>query len=240
MGLHDFYIVITAFFSEIIGTISGFGSSTFFVPAAQFFENFKLVLVLTAILHTFANLSRLWIFRQSLKNQLFMKLAVPSVLLTGLGALMTNLVDTEVLQKALGIGLMIISTAAFLKKIHLNQNSKWQATFITAISGFLTGFIGTGGALRGAALSLLHIEKEMYVALSSGIDVGGDILRLIIYLKNGFMDWQQWHYIPLLAIAAYLGTRIGKKLLSKINQEHFNKLVAVLIFISGIGLVLQS
>lgn len=41
---------LSAFVSEIIGTIAGFGSSTVFLPLALIFFDFKTALVLVAIL----------------------------------------------------------------------------------------------------------------------------------------------------------------------------------------------
>ena len=65
MKWHDGGLIILAFLSETIGTVSGFGSSTFFVPTAIFFESFKLVLALTALLHIFGNISKLILFKRN-------------------------------------------------------------------------------------------------------------------------------------------------------------------------------
>ena len=51
MQWHDIGLGFLAFISETVGTVSGFGSSTFFVPMAVFLESFHMVLALTAILH---------------------------------------------------------------------------------------------------------------------------------------------------------------------------------------------
>lgn len=62
MKPHDFLLTFLAFISEAIGTLSGFGSSTFFVPLAILVESFTFVLALTAILHCFGNLSKILLF----------------------------------------------------------------------------------------------------------------------------------------------------------------------------------
>ena len=49
----------TAFLSEVIGTIAGFGSSVFFVPLAGLFFDFHTVLALTSILYVFSNAAKL-------------------------------------------------------------------------------------------------------------------------------------------------------------------------------------
>ena len=42
---------LSAFVAEIIGTMTGFGSSTIFLPLALFFVDFKTAIVLVAIFH---------------------------------------------------------------------------------------------------------------------------------------------------------------------------------------------
>jgi uncharacterized membrane protein YfcA len=234
MSFHDLTIIIIAFLSETLGTISGFGSSTFFVPTAIFFESIQFVLALTAILHCFGNSFKIFLFRKYFNFHHFWKLAVPSIVFTGIGAILTHSISMSGFQKGLGILLIIIPFVMFFKKNIKVKLPIYIGVVLSAISGFLTGLLGTGGAIRGLVLSTMGLEKNAFVVLSSSIDFGGDFLRAFIYIKNGYMDWSQWHYIPLLAVAAYLGAKLGKWSLQKINQQMFEKIVMVFIIISGV------
>jgi len=238
MNDHDLYFILSAFVAEAIGTVSGFGSSTFFVPIAQMLESFHLVLVLTSILHCFGNSSRIYLFRKDLDWKLFIKFAVPSIVFTVIGALLTKYFDVTLLKKFLGVGLIIIAVIIYLDRQKYKITNPIVLSILTAISGFLTGFIGTGGAIRGVALASLNIEKNIFIALSSSVDLGGDFLRMLIYFKNGYMDWQQWWYIPLLGLSGYLGAKVGQKIVKHIEQKIFYKIVAVFVFLSGVGLLL--
>lgn len=241
MNWHDVFFVVAGFLSEILGTLSGFGSSTFFVPIAQMLESFHLVLVLTALLHSFGNLSRIYYFRDYLQKDLFIKYATPSILLSGLGALLTSFVPTSLLIRLLGVALILISSLAFFRKKESRSTKLSNMSVpLLGLSGFLTGLLGTGGAIRGLALASLHIEKNLFIALSSSVDLGGDLLRLTIYISQGFMDWSQWYYIPWLAIAAWAGAKAGHRLVKQIPQKLFLKIVTVFVFLSGLGLLLKS
>jgi uncharacterized membrane protein YfcA len=55
--------------SEVVGTVSGFGSSILFVPLASLFFDFKTVLSITAIFHVFSNLSKLLLFNKGNFNK---------------------------------------------------------------------------------------------------------------------------------------------------------------------------
>ena len=239
MQFHDVAVAVLAFISELLGTLSGFGSSTFFVPAASFLEKFQLVLALTAILHCFGNLSKLFLFRRNFEWKTFLSLALPSLIFTGVGALLAGKIESTYLMKGLGAFLILWSALYFVRGKDQTRMPVWAAIGLSAVSGFSTGLLGTGGAIRGMALASLNIERHAFVMLSSAIDFFGDLLRAGIYLESGFMDWSQWYYLPLLGLAAILGTYLGRHLLGLIDQKKFEKIVALFVFIGGVALLIE-
>ena len=240
MHIHDFLLVIIAAASEILGTLSGFGSSTFFVPFALLIESFHLVLALTAILHCFGNTFKISLFYRDLQWKIFLQLAIPSFVFTGIGAVLTQYSSGEWLVQVLGVVLILFSLVSLFTIRSIKRWPKWVAILLSAVSGFSTGFVGTGGAIRGMALAAIQLPKNTFIGVSSAIDVGGDALRAFIYLRNGYMDWNQWFYIPLLILAAFFGARTGKFLLGHINQIQFEKIVAVFIFLSGVVMLFKK
>ncbi|ASZ09594.1 sulfite exporter TauE/SafE family protein [Chitinophaga pendula] len=218
---------------EVIGTISGFGASVFLVPLAGVFFDFKTALVLSGIVFIFSSSSKLFIFRKHINFPLILKIGIPSVIFTLLGAYLNNKVDLKIAELAMGIFLIAFAIAFLIK-----PDLKLKADGIKAIgggiaSGFFTGFIGTGGAIRGATLSAFNLSKNVFVSTSAGIDIGGDIGRSIIYIVNGYLDKKYIWFIPVMLVLAYSGSWLGKKLLNNISEIIFKKLVLVLIL--GIG-----
>ena len=72
---------ILALVSETIGTISGFGSSVFFVPLAGMLFDFQTTLALTGILHIFSTSAQVIMFRKSINWKLMLLIGLPSVLM---------------------------------------------------------------------------------------------------------------------------------------------------------------
>jgi uncharacterized membrane protein YfcA len=237
MQLHDVLLALIAFVSELLGTLSGFGSSTFFVPSALLFESAQFVLALTGILHCFGNLSKIVLFRKNFEWKSFWLLCVPFVFATGIGALLVVESGAEKVRPVLGTFLVVYALFSLVKPFRRPRFPRWVAMLLSGVSGLATGFIGTGGAIRGIALTALQMPKNSFVAISSAIDIGGDLLRTAIYLENGFMNWDQWFYIPVLAVAAYGGAHAGHIFLGRIKQNQFEKVVSFFILISGVLLL---
>jgi Sulfite exporter TauE/SafE len=144
----DFLFFVIAFVSEIIGAVAGFGSSTIFLPLALILVDFKTALILVATSHLFGNLGRIGFFRHGLDKTMIITFGIPSILLSFIGAFIVGELSQESLKTILGIFLVIISVLFLLRpglKFPTNVT-----TIITggAISGLITGLVGTGGALR--------------------------------------------------------------------------------------------
>lgn len=236
---HEFLLILLSFASEVLGTLSGFGSSVFFVPLAVFLEEFKTVLALTAILHVFGNSSKLVLFRGKLSQKTFFLLIIPTVLFTGLGAWFVDQADPRFYKTAFGVILLLFCCLMFFKK-KIEQNiSTTPAIIFSSISGFLTGFFGTGGAIRGVALLGLGLEAQTFVVTSAAMDIFGDGLRAGIYLKNGYLKSEHFFYLPIFMVIAFAASWIGKKLLAKISQNLFEKIVLVMIALSGVFMLVN-
>lgn len=231
---------ISAFIAEVIGTIAGFGSSTIFLPLALFFVDFKTALILVAFFHIFGNIGRVTFFRHGLDKKLILIFGVPSVILTILGAILVNYTPQYILKLVLGIFLFIFSISSFVNPDFGFKPSKRNAIIGGGLSGFLAGLIGTGGALRGAFLTAFKSKKEIYIATAAAIALAVDITRIPIYFGSGFLDSQFYIYIPFLFVIAIAGSYAGKKIVDRIPQSSFRKLVLTLIAIISLKLIYDS
>ena len=228
---------LLAFASEVIGTISGFGSSVFFVPLAGMLFDFKTTLALTGVLHIFSTSAQVYLFRKTINWRLMLLIGVPSVLMVLLGAYLNQQLEIKYAQLAMGLFLIAFAITFFVKEDLKFRPTNLNAISGGAIAGFLAGFIGTGGAIRGASLAAFDLKKDMFVGTSAGIDFAVDLSRTVVYLSNGYLEKQYYWFVPVLFVLAYAGAWIGKKILNKIPDTVFKKIVLVLIFAVGVLMV---
>lgn len=223
--------------AEILGTIGGFGSSLFFVSLAQFLYDFQTVLALTGLLHIFSNTAKIVLFRKTIDWRLVLWLGVSSIALAIVGAYITRVVSFTYARLILGVFLVIFSLFFFWK-----PDFKLSATIPNSIlggslAGFLAGFIGTGGAIRGLVLASFNLEKNLFVGTSAAIDFGVDLSRTIIYLDSNYLDRDLWIYVPLLMVASFIGSYLGKIVLSKLSQNKFRIFLLSLVLFMGFALI---
>src|SRR3989338_9562788 len=228
---------LTAFVSEIAGTMAGFGSSTIFLPLAILFFDFKTALVLVAFLHIFGNVGRIAFFKHGIDWNLILKFGVPSVLFTIIGALLVSRIPQDALKGYLGVFLIGYALYSLWKENFAVSPSNTNAIAGGGISGFLAGLIGTGGALRGAFLSGFKLPKEKYIATAAAIALAVDLTRIPIYISEGFLKSEYYWYLPILFVVAFAGSFTGKGIVNKIPQKHFRRFVLIALFLIGVKFI---
>lgn len=231
-----FYIL--TFVAEIIGTLSGFGSSILFVPLAALFFDFDTVLGMTAVFHVFSNFFKVTLFKKGIDKNITIKLGIPAVVFVIIGALITQFVS--IADLSLGMSIVLLVTAIFLiiyKDKQLNPTDK-NLYIGGGLSGFIAGLFGSGGSIRGITLSAFNLKKDNYVATSAAIDLGVDFSRAIIYLLNGFMRMEYFVILLPLIIISYLGSWIGKQILDRLSQTTFKYIALATISAASIYQIL--
>jgi uncharacterized protein len=231
---------ISGLIAEIIGTMAGFGSSTIFLPLALLFVDFKTAIILVAIFHLFGNLSRIIFFREGFDRRVILQFGVPSVLLSLLGAFLIGVLPQPVLKLILGI-FLIVTSVSFMAKPGLKFPANTR-TFIAggSATGFITALVGTGGALRATLLQGFNIEKVKYIATAATIALATDVTRIPVYISQGFLTQQYYLYLPILFVIALAGSFIGRKIVQKIDQEKFRKMVLVAIILVSIKFIIDG
>jgi uncharacterized membrane protein YfcA len=221
--------MILAFIAEILGTVSGFGSSILFIPLASLFFDFKLVLGITAVFHVFSNTSKIFLFRKGVNKNIVLKLGLPAVIAVIAGAFITAYIHTatiELMMNFILVKLAIYLIINFQKTIKQSDRNLYAGGLI---SGFIAGILRTGGAIRGLTLSAFQLSKEAFVSTSAIIDLGVDVSRAIVYLSYGYFDKSYYFLIPFLLFLSISGSFIGKLILAKTSEVMFRYIVLVVI-----------
>ena len=210
------------------------------MPLSLFFVDFKTALILVAIFHISGNFGRSTFFRHGLDKKMILTFGIPSIIFAVIGAQMVGTLSQPTFKIILGVVLIVISVAFLVRpKLQFPANS---ATVITGggISGFITGLVGTGGAIRAAFLTGFNVDKFKYIATAAIIAIATDATRIPVYLSGGFLTSNYYYYIPVLIAIALGGSFIGRRIVNKIDQVKFKKMVLIGIILVSIKFILDG
>lgn len=229
----DIVFFVVAFLAEIVGTIAGFGSAMILLPVALFFFDFKTALVLVAFMHLFGNLGRITFFFRGLSWRPFIYFGLIGLPCTVFGAMLVTRMDQKALEAGLGIFLVAYGLFSLLKPTFRMKQTRINMLAGGAASGFLAGLIGTGGALRSAFLTAYKMPKARYVGTAAALAIVVDGARIPPYLKDGLLSGSYYWMLPVLFVLAIAGSYSGKRLVKKIPQRVFSKIVLGCLVLAG-------
>jgi uncharacterized membrane protein YfcA len=226
--------ILLALLAEILGTVGGFGSSLFFVPIASYFLDFHSALGITALFHVSSNLTKISFFRKGFDKRLIISLGIPAVAFVIIGAFLSSMIETKILEFSLAVFLISISSILLIFK-----NIALKPTLLNSIgggifSGFVAGLLGTGGAIRGITLAAYNLRMDAFIATSAIIDLAIDSSRSVVYSFNGYIHKHDLYLIPILFLVSIIGTYIGKLILTRISENQFKSMVLILVLLTGI------
>jgi uncharacterized membrane protein YfcA len=229
-----------AFVAEVIGTMAGFGAATILTPLAALFMDMKAAIAIVACFHLFGNASRIFFFGRHIKWKIWLQFGLTGIALSLLGAAATRQLPAPTITLLFGLfllGYVAISLAA--SRFTLSSTS---ATLIGggAVSGFIAGLIGTGGAIRSACLLVFGLPKDAYIGTSAAIALVVDATRLPVYLAGGFIPARMFPVVVSLLVVAFFGAALGRRLVQRISTAAFRRFVMIMLLLMGCRMVVDG
>jgi uncharacterized membrane protein YfcA len=226
-------------FASVIGTATGFGLSMVMIPVVLLFYPLPQTLFFVGIIHFFSNIWKLFLFRSGIRWRLILTFGIGGILTSLVGALLAFEVPAGVLSRILAGFIIIYLIYFFAKPSFKVKESTVFAVSGGALSGFLAGIFGMGGAVRGLFLSAFDLPKAVYIVTAGTIALFIDTTRLTTYFFKGAqlepsMRWGMVIFIP----ASFLGVKVAKLVVEKIPQKHFRTVIAVFLFLVALKLLL--
>ena len=252
-------LILVSLFTAFISTLtlfSGFGLGTLLLPAFALFLPADTAVAATAVVHLANNLFKGSLLRHDVNWNLVARFGIPAIVAAFFGAWLLNILSglapvftyvfrgelISVTPLALSLGALVL-LFAFIELAELDRWLRFPPKLLPlggVLSGFFGGLSGHQGALRAVFLTPLGLTAGAFAATQALIAIGVDIARLIVYGVADIGDQLHGNAAPLIAagiIGALAGAVLGRKLLPKIRFPVVRRITAVLLFITGAGLV---
>ncbi len=232
-------ITILTVIATMIGTVTGFGISTVMIPVLLLSYPFSETLLLVGIVHMFGNLWKVILFGRDFQWKLVLTFGLSGIIASYIGASLILDISPQILSRILGAFLI-----AYVLWLFLNKSFQIKQTMVAqlsggALSGFMAGIFGIGGAVRAAFLSAFNLPKAVYISTAGAIALFVDTTRLTKYLTDGVRLEQRilWA-LPLFIFISFISAYIAKRILKYIPQKHFRAVVAILLLIVALKLLI--
>lgn len=234
-------LAAAALVAGAIAAVTGFGIGSLLTPVLALETGTKLAVAAVAIPHFVGTLQRFWILRKHVDRRVVLGFGITSALGGLAGALLHVWIKSRILGIVFG-GLLLLAgvteLTGWIRRVRWGRRAAWVAG---ALSGMLGGLVGNQGGIRSASLLGFDVPKESFVATATAIGLFVDAARLPVYLATqGREILALWPLLLGACAAVMIGTALGAKLLTRIPETVFRRVVAILLLVLGVAMMITS
>ena len=242
LGLAFYALVLIGAFA--VRSAAGFGAVLIAVPMLAFVLPVRTAVsvataltVVTSVRHVHRDWHRI-AWRQ------FATISLYTLIGIGLGFYFIKVLDGHTLRRGLGVFLILYSVYVLCTGgAPPVLPARWHGALAPCagiVGGFLGALFGGGvGPIYVIYFNVLRLEREVFrVTLTTAMLVGGTA-RIAGYASFGFYGGST---ITLLAVGLPLvsiGSRLGDRLVHRLNPRLFSVFVGGLVLLSGVALLLR-
>src|SRR5262245_13500965 len=227
--------IAVAFLAGAVAAVSGFGIGSLLTPLLAVRVGTRLAVAAVSIPHMTATALRLWIMRKDVDRRLLWSFGLMSAAGGLVGALLQSAADNPVLTLVFAV-LLIFTGAMGLTGLSERMRFRgWVGWVAGAVSGLLGGLVGNQGGIRSAAMLGFDVPRRAFVATATAVGVIVDLARTPVYLATQGSELAGlWPWLVAAAGGAVAGTVTGERILRRLPEPLYRKLVAALVLALGL------
>jgi uncharacterized protein len=235
------FIAIVGAAAGAVAAVTGFGIGSLLTPALALHVDTQLAVAAVSVPHVVGTSLRFWLMGGGVNSRVLWSFGLTSAAGGLVGALLQRGAGSRNLTLIFG-ALLLLAAAAELtgaaRRVRFRGAVAWLAG---ALSGLLGGLVGNQGGIRSAALIGFGLPKEQFVATATAVALFVDGARLPVYLLTQHRAMASLsHWIMLATIGVAIGTLLGSRMLARIPDVWFRRVLALVLTVLGVAMLWRS
>lgn len=234
-------VFLVATVAGAIASVTGFGIGSLLTPVLALGVPLKIAVAAVSIPHLVGTAVRFWMLRGHVDRRVLISFGLASAAGGLAGALLHTRLGSPVLSAVFGSLLVFVAVMQFSGAAERIRFGGWIAMGAGALSGLLGGLVGNQGGIRSAGLLGFEMPKETFVATATAIGLMVDGARMPVYLATeGHEVARLWLLIAVAVVGVLAGTIAGARLMRRVPERWFRRIVAVVLAALGVAMILQA
>jgi uncharacterized protein len=239
--LFDALVLLVSALAGALAAVTGFGIGSFLTPLLALQVDTRLAVTAISVPHVVGTALRFWLLSGGVDRKVFWSFGLTSAAGGLTGALLQKWSSNRWLTILFGGLLLFASVSEFTglaRKMRFKGRVAWVAG---ALSGLLGGLVGNQGGLRSAALLGFDLSKTSFVATATAVGLVVDGARMPVYLATQSREMStMWIAIAIATAGVVLGTLVGSRVLARIPDVWFHRVLAIVLAGLGIAMVMRG
>ena len=237
----ELLIALAAFAAGALASVTGFGIGSLLTPIFAASVGAKLAVAVVSIPHFIGTALRFLLLREHVNRHVLLRFGLASAAGGLIGALLHTALTDQPLGVIFGV-LLLFAGASELTGFMARPRFHGRLAFGAGVlSGLFGGLVGNQGGIRSAALLRFELKPQAVVATATATGLIVDLVRMPVYLLTSYDAIVA--NLGLVAIAAagvVIGTLVGGRLLRRLPEHRFRRILALMLLALGAYMVLRG
>ncbi|MBG5948416.1 MULTISPECIES: sulfite exporter TauE/SafE family protein [Proteus] len=227
-------VILLAIFSGVISGVVGTGSSILLIPALTYVFGAKEAVPIMALASVMGNLSRIYLWRHSIRFKPLFYYLLPGIPAVVLGANTLWRMPEKWLNIGMGMFFILMIPVIHLLRKHQIKMKTYQVIIAGAVIGYLTGVVFSTGPLTIPIFSAYGLTLGPLLATEAAASFVIYLTKALTFSQLGAVNSFILISGALVGSGLTVGNYLGKKLVLKLTPKLFQWLLdAMLIFAGG-------
>jgi uncharacterized membrane protein YfcA len=241
MSVETLAISLAALVAGGIASVTGFGIGSILTPTLSLWMDGRLAVAVVSVPHLIGTAVRFFMIKGHVDRRVMWRFGLASAAGGLTGALFQAAISGPRLMMVLAVLLLFVAASeltGLTRRMRFTGTTAWIAG---VLSGLLGGLVGNQGGIRSAALLGFSLPRDVFIATATAIALFVDGARMPVYAVTAREElWAVREPMLIATIGVVAGTILGARLLRRIPETMFRKVVAIVLAILGIALLLRA
>ncbi len=227
-----------AIVASVIGGVAGFGTGVIMIPLIAWTLGVKATVPVLTVAMFLGNGARVWFSRREIEGRVVAAFLVGAVPTSVAGAMLYSRIDSQSISRILGTFLLV---AVPLRRLLTGRGVRVRLRhfpLIGTVFGFLSSLVGSVGPIMSPFFLGYGLRKGAYIATDALCTVGTYFTRGFVFRRYDLMTGSTVAVGLLLGIIMILGAWVGRRLLDRMSERAFLRLIEALLVVFGLQFLL--
>lgn len=184
-----------------------------------------------------SNVTRVWLLWQHMSWPIILRFAVLMPFGVALGLWLFQGLPTEAIQILIGCFVLITLGTRYMKFMRGREFPLWAFVPLGLITGVLNMIVGVIAPILGVLVIRKDLNKEQVVGTLGFFGLIGNLLKIAGFTLIGFSFQEYGLTILFMVPAAIIGTRVGRAVLSKMDERIFMLAFRIVLIALAVKLI---
>ena len=230
-------LTLGSFASWLISTVAGGGTPLIMIPLIGFFLGSAAIAPVITTVMLCGHPQRLWLYWKYVDWKIMGWYLPGAIAGAVLGAIAYTRIQLEWLPILLAVFLIVSTISYNWSEVSVKPAFTvypWYFLPSGFVFAFLSGIIGSTGPLLNPLYINYGLLKEDLIGTKSAHLIVVHIVKIITYGIYGVLNPIYLGYGLLMGLAAFPGNWLGRKILTQISEQNFQKLLVSFVFLTSL------